>query len=122
MAIIKTSVTPQGVSATYHKLVKIEISSSDNIATCVVAIFTSAEARETGCTPLWHEYVTIPLGRFSTDPREIFYPLLAEYESSYLVGGEPDQPVGDAIIPLLPLPPPPPMFFPPTPPEPPAIP
>ncbi len=102
MAIIKSFVTPQGVTASYHKLLKVEISSSENSVKFVIAIFASAEARDGGFDILWHEYITIPLDRFTVDPRTAFYPVLVNYSGSYLNGGSADQSVPDDMFTLTP--------------------
>ena len=91
MAIIKDFETPQGITATYHKLLKVEIRSAldsePNQVICTVAVYASAEARSAGRDYLWLQYVSFPLSTFSTDPRSAFYSLLESNVSSYLAGG-----------------------------------
>ena len=90
MAIIKDFTTIHGVTATYHKLNKIEIYVQSNTVELTLAIYASAEARQANCEPLWNERVVIPMDILNTDPRAAFYPLLLEYVNSYLVGGNSD--------------------------------
>lgn len=90
MAIIKDFYTQQGVTATYHKLLKVEISGMSNTVTMTVAIYASAEARQSGCTPMWHEYIEMPISDFESDPRTQYYELLIQKTNSYLFGGNSD--------------------------------
>jgi hypothetical protein len=91
MAIIKEFETPQGVEATYHKLLKAEIDAVHETVTITVAIFASPEARASGKNVLWHEYQSIPFTALTQDPRDLLYPMLAYYGASFLRGGVPDQ-------------------------------
>lgn len=114
MALIKPYATPQGVTATYHKLLKVEINSLQEVVQLVVAIYASEEARDNNMQPIWHEYVTVPFNRLSFDPREVFYPILQEYSTSYLFdaqsslseGTEIHPPVFTIVEPAPPTPPP----------------
>ena len=90
MAIIKTYETPQGVNATYHKVVKGEISVATSSIEITVAIFASVEARDSGKNVLWHEYVRLPFERLANDPRNMLYQMLAAFEGSYLQNGASD--------------------------------
>lgn len=90
MAIIKEFTTPQGVDCNYHKLLKFEFNSVNNTLDLVLAVYKNAEARANTCTPVWHEYVSIPLEQLSSDPRDLFYPLLTQYTGSYIYGGVSD--------------------------------
>ena len=115
MALIQTITTPQGVDASYHKILKIEISAVEEAVTIVVAIFASAEARESGRQVLWHEYIRVPFSDMSMDPRVPFYQIAASYANSYLSGAERDarpDPIKDEtvvveepIIDMAPVPP-----------------
>lgn len=90
MAILKPIETPQGVTGTYHKILKAEINALAEIVEITIAIFASPEARAADRGVLWHEYVTIPFSDLTQDPRDLLYPMLAAYVSSPLVGGTPD--------------------------------
>lgn len=92
MAIIKSFETPQGVEATYHKLLKVEVSTITGMVEMLVAVYSSADARNAGATPIWHESVRIPMTQFATDPVASFYQTLTTYGPSYLIGGAPDAP------------------------------
>ena len=91
MAILKEFTTPQGVTATYHRLVKVEVSVGTGMLEMVTALFPSAEAADAGNQPVWHEYVRVPLGDFAEDPRRLFYRLLTDVDTSYLAGGAADE-------------------------------
>ena len=90
MAIIKDFVTPQGIVAKYHKIIKAEIQVNEQTVEIMVAVYATAEARDAGRSVLWHEYVRIPFAALTQDPRDLLYPLLAYYNSSYLKDGLPD--------------------------------
>jgi hypothetical protein len=117
MALIKPFATPQGVTATYHKLLNVEVDSLQEVVQLVVAIYNSQEARDTNMQPLWHEYVRVPFNRLSFDPREIFYPLLQDYDFSYLVNADtsvpPDTQLHPPVFQIVEPPPPPPPVVPP---------
>lgn len=87
MAIIKDFQTNFGVTANYHRLLKVEINSVTQEVEMTVAVYISQEARDQGGVPIWHEYVRIPFNKLNFDPRDIFYPLLQNYNLSYLEGG-----------------------------------
>ena len=91
MAIIKDFSTPQGVAATYHKLIKVEMNASTGVAELMLAIFSSSEAAAAGASPLWHEYVRIPIADFDENPFAAFYPMLTTHPGSYLVEGANDE-------------------------------
>ena len=93
MAILKNVLTPQGVNATYHKLVKAEIDANEQVLRAQIAIFASPEARNEGKLILWNEYVTIPFSEIDGNPLDLFYPILSESDLSYLKDGEPDESV-----------------------------
>jgi len=88
MALTTTFVTPQGVTALYHKILKIEISAIENAVTIVVALYPSEEVRDSGAQPLWHEYVRLPFDELESDPRIPFYELAASHVNSYLNGAK----------------------------------
>lgn len=90
MAIIKPFETPQGVPATYHKIIKAELLMVSEVVLVTVAIYASADAREAGKNVLWHEYQSIPFAALTQDPRDLLYPMLAMYGDSFLRGGAPD--------------------------------
>lgn len=90
MAIVKEYTTPQGIDANYHRIIRIEISSVTGKLDMVVGIYASKEKAQSGCQPIWHEYVSIPINELSSDPRSAFYPLLTQYPHSYLNGGTDD--------------------------------
>ena len=89
MALIKDYPTPFGVTANYHKIVKIELLSNRAVMNIMVAIYATEEAKNAGGSPLWNEYVEIPFSAFKSDPRQAFYPLLETYVDSYLAGAQP---------------------------------
>ena len=89
MALIKEYPTQFGVTANYHKIVKVELVSSRELIGILVAIYATEEAKNTGKEPLWNKYVEIPFSAFKSDPRQAFYPLLETYIDSYLVGAQP---------------------------------
>ncbi len=86
MALEKEVVTPSGVVGNYHRIVKVEVSASDECATVVVAIYPTAETRATFDTPIWHEYVRIPINSLAEDPFTLFYEALKTSGASYLNG------------------------------------
>lgn len=90
MAILKPYETPQGVTGTYHKILKAEIKALTEVVEITIAVFASPEARAADRGVLWHEYVTIPFADLTQDPRDLLYPMLAAYVASPLVGGVPD--------------------------------
>lgn len=92
MAIIKTFETPQGISATYHRIVKAEIEVNHNAVVLQTAVYLSAEARDLGKSPVWNEYTTIPFDAMDGDFRKSFYELLTNYYGSYLKNGASDDP------------------------------
>ncbi len=89
MALIKEYPTPFGVTANYHKIVKIELLSNRAVMNIMLAIYATEEAKNAGGAPLWNEYVEIPFSAFKSDPRQAFYPLLETYIDSYLIGAQP---------------------------------
>lgn len=90
MAIIKDFETPQGVNATYHKILKAEIDAVGGVVVVTTAIFKDAAAREDGKRPLWHEYTSIPFEAMTGDFRNSLYELLTNFFNSYIKGGESD--------------------------------
>lgn len=90
MAIIKPFETPQGVIATYHKVLKAEISVASMSVECTVAVYASPEKRDLGSTVLWHEYISIPFSALNQDPRDLLYSILESFNGSYLFGGVSD--------------------------------
>ena len=90
MAIIKPFETPQGVTATYHRIIKAEIAVATETVDIVVAIYASPEARAANKGALWHEYQSIPFSDLTQDPRDLLYPMLAAFNASYLLGGTTD--------------------------------
>lgn len=90
MAIVKEYVTPQGITANYHRIVKIDLNAHLNKLDIVVGIFVDKEKARAGCAPIWHEYFSIPIENLAIDPRSTFYPLLVDSPGSYLHGGEHD--------------------------------
>lgn len=101
MALIKNFDTSFGITANYHRLVKVEIDGINNQLTMMVAIYASEEARTEGSTPLWHEYVKIPFNRLSVDPRDQFYPLLKTWAGSYVQGAQDSLPSGVTPVPSI---------------------
>jgi len=87
MAITKDFQTQFGVTSNYHRLLKVEIRSEEKVIEMVVGVYVSESARDEGGAPIWHEYVRIPFEQLNFDPRDIFYPLLQQYNMSYLQGG-----------------------------------
>lgn len=114
MAFIKPFKTPQGVVATYHKLVRAEFDTFTQKAVLTMAVFATPEARAEGSTPLWTEHVVIPFEAFDGGPLAALYPLAAEFGDSYLHDALPDAEGNpDAALALqakarVPTPPPPP--------------
>lgn len=94
MAVIKDFTTPQGIAATYHKLIRVEINASNGIAELMLAVFANAEAAASGSSALWHEYVRIPVDQFKQNPFSAFYPMVTQHPGSYLLGGANDEPAG----------------------------
>jgi len=88
MALTTKFTTPQGVDALYHKILKIEISAIDNAVTLIVALYPTAAIRDSGASPLWHEYVRIPFDELPSDPRIPFYDLATSHALSYLNGAK----------------------------------
>ncbi len=86
MALEKEVVTPSGVVGKYHRIVKAEVSAADRCVLVVVAIYPTADARSTFDTPIWHEYVRIPIDSLATDPFTLFYETLKTSKWSYLDG------------------------------------
>lgn len=91
MAIIKSFATRQGISANYHKIVRAEIDVASSTTTVTLAIYLSAEARDAGYAPLWHEYVSIPFDAMVGDFRNNLYGLVEGYWQSYAKDGEADE-------------------------------
>lgn len=92
MALIKPFDTPQGVTATYHKIIKADINVAEQVIEVVLAIYASPEAREAGKSPLWHEYPRLPFSAFAEDPRVQLYSLLPADSTCYLSGATGDEP------------------------------
>jgi hypothetical protein len=91
MAIIKNVLIDNfGITAQYNKIVKAEIDARAKVVEVMVAVYVSAETRDSGAQPIWHEYVRIPFSAFSQDPRNLLYPLLGMYTGSYLKNGVAD--------------------------------
>lgn len=90
MAIIKDFSTPQGITASYHKIIRVEVNAASEALQITLAIFANAQARAEGKTVLWHEYVTVPFSDLPQDPRVAMYQLLDASVYSYLVGGAAD--------------------------------
>lgn len=105
MALTKTVKTPQGVNADYHKIIKIEYSVVDSTMLVVLAIYASAEARDEGAVPLWHEYINVPFEKLDADPRESIYEFLSAYEGSWMHGAQrdprPDPVAEEPITPVV---------------------
>lgn len=101
MAIIKDFPTNFGITANYHRLLKVEVLSESRSIFMTVGVYVSQEARDMGGVPVWNEYVSIPFENLSFDPRDIFYPLLQDYNFSYLEGGQTS--LTEGIIPHPPV-------------------
>lgn len=97
MALNKDFQTKFGVTATYHKLLKVEVDAGREFVELIVGMYASEEAKNSGANSLWTEYVRVPFDRLNFDPRDIFYPLLKHYDQSYLVGAT-DNILADGII------------------------
>lgn len=118
MALNKDFQTRFGITATYHKLLKADVDAIRGYIEFVIGIYASEEAKASGANSLWTEYVRIPFDKLSFDPRDIFYPLLKEYDQSYLFnstdsippGATPHSPVFEIVEPV-PQPPPPPVVL-----------
>lgn len=91
MAVIKEFETPHGVVASYHRITKAEIKPESEEVEVWVSVYASAEARESGKGALWTEYIRIPFSELSEDPRKALYGLITSWQSSYLLGGQPDE-------------------------------
>lgn len=89
MAIIKTHLTPQGVTANYHRLSRLELNAEGQFIMMTFNIYYSEEAYNAGAQPVWHNYVRIPLDKFIVDPRQTFYTWASQYMDSYLGNGVP---------------------------------
>lgn len=87
MAIIKTFDTSFGISCNYHRIRSVNFDCDTKVITITTQIFLSKESRDSGATPLWHEYVNIPFEDLTEDPRDTLYKLLENYSGSYLEGG-----------------------------------
>lgn len=87
MAVVKDFLTPTGVVATYHRLIKVELNANTGEAELMLAIYSSPEAKAEGAAPLWHEYVRVPVSDFEQNPFSAFYPVLTSHPSSYLLDG-----------------------------------
>jgi len=91
MALLKPFQTPQGVTATYHRILKADIDCNTQTINITTAVFATPEARAAGFGQLWHEYVSVQFSDLTQDPRDLLYPLLAAFGGSYLRGGEPSE-------------------------------
>lgn len=91
MAILKDISTPQGVTASYHKIQSAEIDAGTRTVKMRVLVYASAEAREAGAIPLTEKEQTVPFSSFTQDPRGLLYPMLVNYGDSFLKGGETDE-------------------------------
>lgn len=102
MAIIKNYVAPSGAAANYHKILRAEFDAVGCQITICTAVYVSPDTRQSGASPLWHEYTTIPFTEMDGDFRKSFYGLLSGVENSYLQGGEADEAETEAV-PVLPV-------------------
>lgn len=91
MALIQPFTTPHGAPAEYHRLIKAEYDCTAETVTMTFQVYVSAEAREAGKSPLWHEYVVIPFADLPQDPRQALYPQ-ARYDAGYLRDAVTDEP------------------------------
>lgn len=89
MALIKDYPTQFGITATYHKITKIEFLINRLAINVMIAIYANEAAKTAGNQPIWHDYIEIPFSQFKSDPRQAFYPLLETYVNSYLAGAQP---------------------------------
>lgn len=88
MALIKDFKTPHGVTASYHKITKIEMDILSQSATVCMAVYFSQEARDSGGSPLWYQYVVVPFSALTSDPRKSVYGWVKDYFPSYLLDAE----------------------------------
>jgi hypothetical protein len=88
LALNKTFITPHGVTAFYHKLIKVELNTTNNIVEMLFAVYVNKQAREEGAQPLWYQTVSVPFSEFDHDPRSVFYNAAKDYSLSYLYGAE----------------------------------
>lgn len=102
MALEKQILTDYGIFANYHKILKIEYHSGREDLEIVVAIYISKEARDQNLKPAYVQQLHIPMEHIDGDPRGIFYPLLTQYERSYLLGAtnSQDEPIPETYSPL----------------------
>lgn len=115
MALIHNYLTPHGVTASYHRIVKADIDIQSGTIQVALAVYASPEARAAGGVPLWHEYEAIPFTALTQDPRDLLYPMLAAFGAGKFRGAGGDaegfNEPGNFSISLTPeamLPPPPP--------------
>lgn len=91
MAIQKQFTTPQGIIATYHRLVKVELSANTGWVELLFAVFANAEVAQLGAAPLWHESVRVQIKDFASNPIAAFYPVAMAQPDSYLRNGVGDE-------------------------------
>lgn len=90
MAIIKEKSTNFGISASYHKLDRVELDIKNSEVLVYIATYPSAEARASATSPISIEKITVPFWRLKQDPRSLFYNMVADYDISPLYGGTAD--------------------------------
>lgn len=81
MAIIKDLLTPFGIVAKYHRILKAEFYASTQKVEILFAIYASKEARDAGGTPLWHENISVPFDAFEEHPLSYLYSVATQAES-----------------------------------------
>lgn len=90
MGIIKEKPTNFGITASYHKLDRVEIDTKNSEVIIYLASYPNEEARSAASSPLSIERVVIPFWRLKQDPRALFYNMVIDYDRSPVYGGTGD--------------------------------
>lgn len=105
MAAIQEFVTPQGVVADYHRLIRADFDIVANVVEYTYAIYGSKALREAGALPLTHKRLLFKLDDFVVDPRRALYGVPANALEGYLAGAPADEEL-PPVEPVLELKPP----------------
>lgn len=75
MALTEPYETPQGATALYRKVIRVEMDFLNDTSIAWVACYPTEAARRAGKGPLWVEYISLAPG-VAPDPRQAVYGLL----------------------------------------------
>lgn len=76
MGLLKDIDTPQGVLTNYHSIDRMSWDSKTNELVIILASYVDEAKFNSGALPVCEIQVSVPMDRFTSDPRAWLYPLI----------------------------------------------